>query len=193
MPSSSRGSRWLSGVTERDGGFFPGRRQRRTPPAAAPRAQAAAALPGCRARRASNTLAVGRIGVRDGRIAVLDDVLRTRDGSAEVAVISGIQAELTRSPNGEGVLSMRAALGGRPLIGRTSRWARRHLSARSGRSSLRNEDLPALFALIGSPRLPRVLGLPEQHPWSSGASGARYRRDDGIRPAEGPHACSSAP
>ncbi len=98
---------------------------------------------------ASNTLAVARIGMRDGRIAVLDDVLRTRDGSSEVAVISGIQAELTRRPNGAGALSMRAALGASPLTGSLD-MGPQALSGSLRSTSMRTEDLPALFALLGS-------------------------------------------
>jgi uncharacterized protein involved in outer membrane biogenesis len=136
-----------------------------------------AGLPGA---PASNTLAVGRIGVRDGRIAVLDDVLRTRDGSAEVAVISGIQAELTRSPDGGGVLSMRAALGGSPLIGRIEVGPQALVAALRS-ASLRNEDVPALFALLGS-TAPASLAIGGAAPLELSV---RVARDTGAMTASG--------
>jgi hypothetical protein len=125
-------------------------------------------------------LAVGRIGVRDGRIAVLDDVLRTRDGSAEVAVISGIQAELTRSPDGGGVLSMRAALGGSPLIGRIEVGPQALVAALRS-ASLRNEDVPALFALLGS-TAPASLAIAGAAPLELSV---RVTRDTGAMTASG--------
>jgi uncharacterized protein involved in outer membrane biogenesis len=136
-----------------------------------------AGLPGT---PASNTLAVGRIGVRDGRIAVLDDVLRTPDGSAEVAVISGIQAELTRSPDGGGVLSMRAALGGSPLIGRIEMGPQALVGALRS-ASLRNQDLPALFALLGS-TAPASLAIAGAAPLELSV---RVTRDTGAMTASG--------
>jgi uncharacterized protein involved in outer membrane biogenesis len=106
-------------------------------------------VPGLPGGGASDTVAVRRVRLRDGRIVVVDDVLRTRAGSAEVAAISGIEADLVQRPNGAGVLSMRAALGGSDLTGNLD-VSPRGLSASLQSPSLRNQDLPALFALLGS-------------------------------------------
>ena len=105
--------------------------------------------PGLPGGGASDTVAVRRVRLREGRIVVVDDVLRTRAGSAEVAAISGIEADLVQRPNGAGMLSMRAALGGSDLTGNLD-VSPRGLSASLQSPSLRNEDLPALFALLGS-------------------------------------------
>jgi uncharacterized protein involved in outer membrane biogenesis len=80
---------------------------------------------------------------------VVDDVLRTLAGTAEVAAIRDIDAELVQRPDGVGALSLAAALGGSPLTG-SIEMGPRGLSASLQSPSLRNDDLPALFALLGS-------------------------------------------
>jgi uncharacterized protein involved in outer membrane biogenesis len=137
-------------------------------------------VPGLPGGPASHALAVRRVGVRDSRIAVLDDVLRTRTGSAEVVVINHIEAELSQRPNGAGALSMRAALGGSPLTG-TIEMGPQALSGSLRSASLRNEDLPALFALIGA-TAPESLAIAGAAPLELAV---RVARDTGAMTASG--------
>ena len=119
-----------------------------TATARSPRA-APPAVPGLPGGGTSDALAVRRVRLRDGRIVVLDEVLRRRDGSAEVAAISGIEADLVQHPDGAAALRMRGALGGSALAGDVETGPH-GLSATLQSPSLRSEDLPALFALLGS-------------------------------------------
>jgi uncharacterized protein involved in outer membrane biogenesis len=137
-------------------------------------------VPGLPGGPASEALAVHRVGVRDGRIAVLDEVLRTRDGTAEVAVISGIEAELAQRPDGAGALSMRAALGGSPLTGNID-MGPQALSGSLRSTSLRSEDLPALFALLGA-TAPASLAIAGAAPLELTV---RVARDTGAMTASG--------
>jgi hypothetical protein len=106
-------------------------------------------VPGLPGGPASDAVAVRRIRLRDGRVVIHDDLLRSRNGSAEIAAIGGIEADMVQRPDGGGTLLMRAALGGSPLTG-TVDVAPQGLSASLQSPSLRSQDLPALFALIGS-------------------------------------------
>ena len=108
-----------------------------------------AGVPGLPGGGASEALAVRRVRLRDGRIVVTDDVLRTPAGSPEVAAISGIEADLVQHPDGAVALTMRGALGGSALAGDVETGPH-GLSATLQSPSLRSEDLPALFALLGS-------------------------------------------
>jgi uncharacterized protein involved in outer membrane biogenesis len=137
-------------------------------------------VPGLPGGPASQALAVRRVGLRDGRIALRDAVLRTREGSAEVAVISGIHAELTQRPDGGGTLSMRAALGGSPLTGAIE-MGPQALSGSLRSASLRNDDLPALFALLGS-SAPTTLAIAGAAPLDLAVQVAR---DTGAMTASG--------
>ena len=114
-----------------------------------PRGSTAGGVPGLPGGGTSDALAVRRVRLRDGRIVVLDEVLRRRDGSAEVAAISGIEADLVLHPDGAAALTMRGALGGSALAGDVETGPH-GLSATLQSPSLRSEDLPALFALLGS-------------------------------------------
>jgi uncharacterized protein involved in outer membrane biogenesis len=107
-------------------------------------------VPGLPGGGASETVAVHRVRLRDGRIAIVDDVLRTPAGSAEVAAITGIDADLEQRPGGGGTLSMHGALGGSVLTGNVA-MGPEGLSASLQSPSLSAQDLPALFAgLLGS-------------------------------------------
>jgi len=106
-------------------------------------------VPGLPGGSASDAVAVRAVRLRDGQLVVVDDVMRTPAGSAEVAAIRHIDADLAQRTGGTGALSMRAALGGSPLTG-TMEMGPQGLSASVQSPSIRNEDVPAVFALLGS-------------------------------------------
>src|SRR5215203_3011579 len=106
-------------------------------------------VPGLPGGSASDAVAVRAVRLRDGQLVVVDDVMRTPGGSAEVAAIRHIDADLAQRTGGTGALSMRAALGGSPLTG-TMEMGPQGLSASVQSPSIRNEDVPAVFALLGS-------------------------------------------
>ena len=106
-------------------------------------------VPGLSGGPGSDAVAVRAVRLREGQMVVVDDVLRTPGGSAEVAAIRHIDADLAQRPGGTGAVSMRAALGGSPITGAIE-MGPEGLSASVQSPSIRNEDLPAVFALLGS-------------------------------------------
>ncbi len=98
---------------------------------------------------ATEAVVVTRVRLRDGRVQLVDDLLRAPNGSATVAVISIGYADLVQRPDGAATLTMAGGIGSSALAGTIDIGAQ-VISASVQSPSLRTGDLPALFALLGA-------------------------------------------
>jgi uncharacterized protein involved in outer membrane biogenesis len=98
---------------------------------------------------APETIEVRQILLTGGRLIITDDVLRSPSGSAEVASLDGIAAIVSREGGVTRLDSLTSALGGTTITG-TGTASRDGLTLKLAWSALRAEELPQVFALIGT-------------------------------------------
>jgi uncharacterized protein involved in outer membrane biogenesis len=119
-------------------------------------------IPGLPGGPATAPVAVRSVRLRDGRLVVVDAGARGAKGPWEVAAITDIDARLEEGPNGAGTASMDAKLGSSRVTGRLET-RQQGLSAELHAPSIRNSDLPAVFALLGS-SMPAGLSIQDPAP-----------------------------
>ena len=120
------------------------------PGAAAPRAAAASATSSpAEGESPATTVDVREILLRDGRFVITDDVLRSPSGSADVVTITDLAAAVRRDGATTRLDALTAALGATQITG-AGRASREGLALQLAFDSLRQADLPQVFALLGT-------------------------------------------
>ena len=136
-------------------------------------------IPGMSGGGGAEAIAVRSIRLRGGRLAVVDDTLGGA-GAAEVAAITDIDGDLQEGPGGAAAVTMRAKLGSSPVTGRIDSGPQ-GLAAKVQALSIGNNDLPSLFALLGS-RVPAGLSIGGKAPLDLAL---QIARDTGALTASG--------
>jgi uncharacterized protein involved in outer membrane biogenesis len=118
-----------------------------------PQAPAAGVPSAGKAGQSGPAVEVGEVRLANGRVTVVDDVLRSQAGSAEVAALTDIAAHVeTRS--GELLLNgLTAKLGASRLTG-SGRFGEAGLRMSLSWDALAAADLPQAFGLVGSAPVP---------------------------------------
>jgi AsmA-like protein len=119
-------------------------------------------VPGLPGGPGTAPVAVRSVRLRDGRLVVVDAAPSAAKGPREVGAITDIDARLEEGPNGVATASMDAKLGSSPVTGRLES-RQQGLSAELHAPSIRNSDLPTVFALLGS-SMPAGLSIQEPAP-----------------------------
>jgi uncharacterized protein involved in outer membrane biogenesis len=120
-------------------------------PAAVPARAAApsSSAPAGQGDAAATTVDVREILLEDGRLVITDDVLRSPAGSADVATIGDVAATVRRDGATTRLDGLTAALGATKITGSGSA-SREGLRLQLAFDSLRQTDLPQVFALLGA-------------------------------------------
>jgi uncharacterized protein involved in outer membrane biogenesis len=119
-------------------------------------------IPGLPGGPVTAPVAVRSVRLRDGRLLVVDAGASGAKGPREVAAITDIDARLAEGPNGAVTASMDAKLGSSPVTGRLET-RQQGLAAELHAPSIRNSDLLAVFALLGS-SMPAGLSIEDPAP-----------------------------